>query len=53
MPLGKVHKGKMLVDVPPEYLLSLLDSSAIKHFPELREYIIDNKETLKQKAGIR
>lgn len=43
MPFGE-HKGKMMVNVPASYLLFLL--KADKCTPEVKEYIIENKEVL-------
>ena len=44
MPFGK-HKGEKLANVPPSYLLWLFDEG--KCYGELREYIVDNMESIK------
>lgn len=43
MPLGK-HKGEKMANVPPSYLLWLLDNN--KCGGEVKKYIEENKETL-------
>ena len=44
MPFGK-HKGEKLANVPPSYLLWLFEED--KCYGELREYIVDNMESIK------
>jgi len=43
MPWGK-HKGEKMANIPPSYLLWLLDNN--KCGGEVKKYIEDNKETL-------
>lgn len=44
MPFGK-HKGKILKDVPDEYLLYIYEEDIAKG--DLKEYIIDNLNAIK------
>ncbi len=48
MPYGK-HKGEKLANVPAQYLLWLYTND--KATPEVKQYIEDNKEELKQECG--
>lgn len=45
------HKGKILRDVPPSYLVSIFDSSAMHHRPELRDYIKARIDKLRSLTG--
>lgn len=50
MPFGK-HKGKMLSQVPADYLLWLHDNGCSD--PKLKAYIVENLDSLNQEAAIR
>jgi len=43
MPFGK-HKGTMMANVPPDYLIWLNSMSGLN--PEVKEYISENMEVL-------
>lgn len=43
MPFGE-HKGKLMEDVPAEYLIWLINNGKLT--PEVREYIEDNMDVL-------
>lgn len=49
MPFG-IHKGKALINVPADYLLFLYTGNYAHG--ELKEYIIDNLEVIKQEAAL-
>lgn len=49
MPFGK-YKGYKLANVPPEYLLYLLDQGWCNG--SLKEYIENNKSTLEQEVKL-
>ncbi len=51
MPFGK-HKGVMMVEVPSNYLLYILDQDWISDWPSVNAYIIFNQETLEQTASV-
>ena len=50
MPFG-VHEGKKMKAVPGGYLLWCADQDWIGEWPELREYIEKNRDTLEKEAA--
>jgi uncharacterized protein (DUF3820 family) len=50
MPFGK-YQGHKLANVPPDYLLFLLDQPWL-HEGALKEYIKKNKSTLEQEVNL-
>ena len=50
------HQGKMMSQVPADYLLWLENDSMINNKvmePRLKKYIEENRDSLKQEAGIK
>jgi len=48
MPIGK-YKGEKMANIPPEYLLWLLENGNI--YGELKRYLIDNKEVFESEIN--
>lgn len=48
MPIGK-YKGEKLANVPPEYLLWLLENG--NTYGELKQYLIENKEVFESEIN--
>lgn len=49
MTFGK-HRGERISEVPASYLLWLYDEGNIENYPEVLEYVENNKEILKKEA---
>ena len=49
MPFG-AHKGKMLANVPAQYLIWILENKKLSDRPDIEEYIKDNLDLLRRQA---